>query len=102
MCVCVFCWLPVYPLIRDRCGPLGSHQESKKLSLSPTLLPRHCTTPPVPASVLPSRATLHTDARGKGKEQEEEGRACSRKAEAAEEKMHREARAAERKEQGRL
>lgn len=29
--VCMCCTSCLYPLIRDRCGPLGSHQESKKL-----------------------------------------------------------------------
>ncbi len=48
--VCVFYWLPMYPLIRDRCGPLGSHQAKKEARFPPYFLP--------PFSLSPAK-TLH-------------------------------------------
>lgn len=50
MC-CTSC---LYPLIRDRCGPLGSHQESKKLHPPFTSLSRS----PFPAKMLHRMALL--------------------------------------------
>lgn len=69
MC-CTSC---LYPLIRDRCGPLGSHQESKKLH-PPSLSAPHSlwlsfpcqdAAPHGHASVQcgPVRATLHAAAK---------------------------------------
>lgn len=62
VCECVFHWLRMYPLIRDRCGPLGSHQAGKKLDPPPPLfslspLPRHCTTSPCLCTPLKSHIT---------------------------------------------
>lgn len=61
----VLYWLPVYPLIRDRCEPLGSHRESKNLEpvFSSHSLFFHLPCQDTAPYGLASRATLHTDAR---------------------------------------
>lgn len=78
--VCMCCTSCLYPLIRDRCGPLGSHQESKKLhppsyfpprfSLALFSLPRCCTAWPCFHVRCRVRATLHTVAK------EQNGNVC--------------------------
>lgn len=77
--VCMCCTSCLYPLIRDRCGPLGSHQERKKLhppflfppprfSLVLFSLPRSCGALPCFHACCPVRATSHTAAKEQNRE----------------------------------
>lgn len=53
--VCMCCTSCLYPLIRDRCGPLGSHQERTKLHPPP---PSYSPPPRLPAKELRRIAPL--------------------------------------------
>lgn len=55
--MCVY-WLLMYSLIIDRCGPLGSHQASKKLDPPTLSLSCQDTAPHVLASMLPLKSRI--------------------------------------------
>lgn len=82
--LCMCCTSCLYPLIRDRCGALGSHQESKKLHpLSILCLPCSLLFPakmlhhmaPASMRVAPVRATLHTVAKEQRRERKRRAKA---------------------------